>query len=106
MVYKLQSPYSEVQCFALVTLAQNTIILTGAAMASAIGAHGLYIIYKVGLFQDSSVEHLSSGLERYKDLQKYFNRRLKATYRRFSNIPDHSVVRPDVCFGFHFMNVP
>ncbi|XP_035847849.1 prolyl endopeptidase-like [Sander lucioperca] len=39
-----------------------------------------------------SVDHLSSGLERYKDLQKYFNRRLKATYRRFSNIPDYSVV--------------
>ncbi|XP_040904987.1 prolyl endopeptidase-like [Toxotes jaculatrix] len=41
---------------------------------------------------ESSVDHVSSGLERYKDLQKYFNRRLKATYRRFSNIPDHSVV--------------
>ncbi|XP_053188710.1 prolyl endopeptidase-like [Scomber japonicus] len=39
-----------------------------------------------------TVDHLSSGLERYKDLQKYFNRRLKATYHRFSNIPDHSVV--------------
>ncbi|KAK1905996.1 Prolyl endopeptidase-like [Dissostichus eleginoides] len=32
------------------------------------------------------------GLERYKDLQKYFNRRLKAAYHRFSNIPDHSLV--------------
>ncbi|XP_041803268.1 prolyl endopeptidase-like [Chelmon rostratus] len=41
---------------------------------------------------DSSVDHLSSGLERYKDLQKYFKRRLKATYHRFSDIPDHSVV--------------
>ncbi|XP_073338461.1 prolyl endopeptidase-like isoform X2 [Pagrus major] len=41
---------------------------------------------------ESSVDHLNTGLERYKDLQKYFNRRLKATYRRFSNIPDHSVV--------------
>ncbi|XP_034754363.1 prolyl endopeptidase-like [Etheostoma cragini] len=39
-----------------------------------------------------SVDPLSSGLERYKDLQKYFNKRLKATYRRFSHIPDHSVV--------------
>ncbi|XP_028458530.1 prolyl endopeptidase-like isoform X2 [Perca flavescens] len=39
-----------------------------------------------------SVDHLRSGLERYKDLQKYFNRRLKATYRKFSNIPDYSVV--------------
>ncbi|XP_054455840.1 prolyl endopeptidase-like [Anoplopoma fimbria] len=39
-----------------------------------------------------STDHLSSGLERYKDLQKYFTRRLKATYRRFSNIPDHSLV--------------
>ncbi|XP_008296298.1 prolyl endopeptidase-like [Stegastes partitus] len=34
----------------------------------------------------------TSGLERYKDLQKYFSRRLKATYRRFSDVPDHSVV--------------
>ncbi|XP_067466635.1 prolyl endopeptidase-like isoform X1 [Thunnus thynnus] len=42
---------------------------------------------------DSSVDHLSTGLERYKDLQKYFTRRLKATYHRFSNIPDHSVLR-------------
>uniref|UniRef100_UPI0037E8CC89 prolyl endopeptidase-like n=1 Tax=Semicossyphus pulcher TaxID=241346 RepID=UPI0037E8CC89 len=41
---------------------------------------------------NSSVDRHSCGLERYKDLQKYFNRRLKATYRRFSNIPDHSVV--------------
>ncbi|KAM9344517.1 prolyl endopeptidase-like [Symphorus nematophorus] len=41
---------------------------------------------------DSSVDRLSSGLERYEDLQRYFNRRLKATYRRFSNILDHSVV--------------
>ncbi|XP_069549094.1 prolyl endopeptidase-like [Brachyistius frenatus] len=40
----------------------------------------------------SSSDHLSSGLERYKDLQKYFRKRLKATYRRFSNIPDYSVV--------------
>ncbi|XP_068423884.1 prolyl endopeptidase-like isoform X2 [Clinocottus analis] len=41
---------------------------------------------------NSSIDHLSSGLERYKDLQKYFNRRLKATYRRFSNVLDHSPV--------------
>ncbi|XP_042357627.1 prolyl endopeptidase-like [Plectropomus leopardus] len=40
----------------------------------------------------SSADHLSSGIERYKDLQKYFYKRLKATYRRFSNIPDYSVV--------------
>ncbi|XP_071336258.1 prolyl endopeptidase-like isoform X3 [Trachinotus anak] len=40
----------------------------------------------------SSSDQLGSGLEKYKDLQKYFYRRLKATYRRFSNIPDHSVV--------------
>ncbi|XP_023134272.2 prolyl endopeptidase-like isoform X1 [Amphiprion ocellaris] len=46
----------------------------------------------------SSADHLSSGLERYKDLQKYFSRRLKAAYRRFSNIPDHSMV-----FGHHHM---
>ncbi|KAI3363378.1 hypothetical protein L3Q82_011996, partial [Scortum barcoo] len=41
---------------------------------------------------DSSVDHFSSELERYKDLQNYFHRRLKAAYRRFSNIPDHSLV--------------
>ncbi|XP_070697693.1 prolyl endopeptidase-like [Pempheris klunzingeri] len=40
----------------------------------------------------SSVDHLSHGLERYKDLQKYFSRRLRAAYRRFSNTPDQSVV--------------
>ncbi|XP_040034180.2 prolyl endopeptidase-like [Gasterosteus aculeatus] len=42
---------------------------------------------------NSSIDHPSSGLEKYKDLQKYFNRRLKATYRRFSHAPDHSSVR-------------
>ncbi|KAK2824508.1 hypothetical protein Q5P01_021683 [Channa striata] len=41
---------------------------------------------------NSSVDHLSSGLERYKHLQKYFCRRLKAAYFRFSDIPDTSVV--------------
>ncbi|XP_035462772.2 prolyl endopeptidase-like isoform X2 [Scophthalmus maximus] len=41
---------------------------------------------------NSSAEHLSSGLEKYKDLQIYFNRRLRATHHRFSNIPDYSVV--------------
>ncbi|XP_039994577.1 prolyl endopeptidase-like [Xiphias gladius] len=41
---------------------------------------------------NSSVDHLSSGLESYRDLQKCFKRRLKAIYRRFSNIPDYSVV--------------
>uniref|UniRef100_UPI003AAD8D24 prolyl endopeptidase-like n=1 Tax=Centroberyx gerrardi TaxID=166262 RepID=UPI003AAD8D24 len=41
---------------------------------------------------NSAVESLSPGLERYKDLQKYFNRRLRATYSRFSDIPDNSVV--------------
>lgn len=41
---------------------------------------------------NSSVGHLNSGPERYKDLQRYFSRRLKAIYHRFSNIPDHSVV--------------
>ncbi|XP_056291507.1 prolyl endopeptidase-like isoform X2 [Pseudoliparis swirei] len=45
---------------------------------------------------NSSVDQLSSGLEKYKDLQKYFNKRLKATYRRFSNVPDHSLV-----YGHH-----
>lgn len=57
----------------------------------------LSIIYKAVLFKDtsnSSVDHLSSGLESYRDLQKCFKRRLKAIYRRFSNIPDYSVVRP------------
>lgn len=65
-------------------------------------------IYKVVLFQDtseSSVDHLSAGLERYKHLQKYFNRRLKATYHQFSSIPDHSMVRPAFCFLYlnHFI---
>ncbi|XP_022054528.2 prolyl endopeptidase-like [Acanthochromis polyacanthus] len=46
----------------------------------------------------SSADHLSSGLEKYKDLQKYFSRRLKAAYHRFSNVPDHSMV-----FGHHHM---
>ncbi|KAM9847958.1 prolyl endopeptidase-like [Aulostomus maculatus] len=41
----------------------------------------------------SSLDHLSCGLERYKDLQMYFRRRLKATHHRFFNIPDPSVVR-------------
>ncbi|XP_074532550.1 prolyl endopeptidase-like [Halichoeres trimaculatus] len=40
----------------------------------------------------SSVDQLSSGQEMYKDLQKYFNRRLKAVYRRFSDLPDDSVI--------------
>ncbi|XP_072246795.1 prolyl endopeptidase-like isoform X2 [Leuresthes tenuis] len=40
----------------------------------------------------SSVHELSSGIDKYKDLQKYFVRRLKATYHRFSNIADQSVV--------------
>ncbi|XP_034093995.1 prolyl endopeptidase-like [Gymnodraco acuticeps] len=41
---------------------------------------------------NSPDHHRSSGLERYKDLQKYFNRRLKAAHHRFSHIPDHSLV--------------
>ncbi|KAM9364107.1 prolyl endopeptidase-like [Pholidichthys leucotaenia] len=45
-----------------------------------------------------SADHVCSGLEKYKDLQKYFCRRLKAAYRRFSNIPDHSVVS-----GHHYI---
>ncbi|XP_035519595.1 prolyl endopeptidase-like [Morone saxatilis] len=36
----------------------------------------------------SSADHL----ERYKELQRYFKRRLTATYHKFSNIPDHSAV--------------
>lgn len=47
-----------------------------------------------------SVDNLSSGLERYKDLKRYFSRRLRATYKRFSNIPDHSVVSSDPYFWF------
>lgn len=112
MVYKLQSSYLMVQCIKPVTLAQDTRILIETAMTLAICKlmvavlnvliFFFFIILNV-LFQDTSnpsVDHLSSGLERYKDLQKYFNRRLKATYRRFSNIPDYSVVRPAFCFGF------
>ncbi|KAF7662440.1 hypothetical protein LDENG_00234740 [Lucifuga dentata] len=45
---------------------------------------------------ESSVDHLNIGLEKYKNLQKYFNRRLRATYSRFSNIPNDSVV-----YGHH-----
>ncbi|XP_034537759.1 prolyl endopeptidase-like [Notolabrus celidotus] len=41
---------------------------------------------------NSSVNQLSPGLERYKDFQKYFNRRLNAIYHRFSDLPDHSVI--------------
>ncbi|KAM3863381.1 prolyl endopeptidase-like [Diretmus argenteus] len=40
----------------------------------------------------------SCGLERYKDLQRYFKGRLRATYSRFSNIPNNSVV----C-GHHYL---
>nr|XP_020505892.1 prolyl endopeptidase-like [Labrus bergylta] len=40
----------------------------------------------------NSVDNPCAGLERYKDLQRYFKRRLKAAYRRFSNIPVDSVV--------------
>ncbi|XP_028324862.1 prolyl endopeptidase-like isoform X2 [Gouania willdenowi] len=41
---------------------------------------------------ETSAVDFSSGLERYKDLQNVFRRRLKATYQRFSNIADQSVV--------------
>ncbi|XP_060943685.1 prolyl endopeptidase-like isoform X2 [Limanda limanda] len=40
----------------------------------------------------SPAEGLSSGLETYKVLQKYFNKRLRAMYRRISSTTDHSVV--------------
>ncbi|XP_054655413.1 prolyl endopeptidase-like isoform X2 [Dunckerocampus dactyliophorus] len=40
----------------------------------------------------TSVDHLNPGLERYKDLQAYFKRHLKATYSRFSNTLDYSEV--------------
>ncbi|XP_068597740.1 prolyl endopeptidase-like [Brachionichthys hirsutus] len=46
---------------------------------------------------DSSVDSFISGFERYRDLKKYFNRTLKATYRRFYNTPDHS----EVCGHHH-----
>ncbi|KAG7512974.1 prolyl endopeptidase-like [Solea senegalensis] len=39
-----------------------------------------------------SDDHLSPGLQKYKDLQNYFKKRLKAAYRRFSSTQDHSVV--------------
>ncbi|XP_029030662.1 prolyl endopeptidase-like isoform X2 [Betta splendens] len=39
-----------------------------------------------------SHDYLSPGLERYKDLQRYFRRRLRATYQRFSNTSHRSVV--------------
>ncbi|XP_056148262.1 prolyl endopeptidase-like [Lampris incognitus] len=44
----------------------------------------------------SPAESSHSSLERYKDLQRYFNRRIRATYRRFSDIPDNSLV-----YGLH-----
>ncbi|XP_041867020.1 prolyl endopeptidase-like [Melanotaenia boesemani] len=44
----------------------------------------------------STSGHLISGIDKYKDLQKYFIRKLKAVYHRFSDIPDHSVV-----YGHH-----
>ncbi|XP_029961762.1 prolyl endopeptidase-like [Salarias fasciatus] len=40
----------------------------------------------------SSADRSSSVLERYKDAQKYFRRRLEATYHRFSNTADHTVI--------------
>ncbi|CAG6016614.1 unnamed protein product [Menidia menidia] len=40
----------------------------------------------------SSADHPSSETDKYKHLQKYFVRRLKATYRRFANIPNYSEV--------------
>nr|XP_057915020.1 prolyl endopeptidase-like [Doryrhamphus excisus] len=46
----------------------------------------------------TSVANLSPGLERYKDLQVYFKRHLKATYSRFSNTLDHSEV-----YGRHYV---
>ncbi|XP_061692586.1 prolyl endopeptidase-like [Syngnathoides biaculeatus] len=41
---------------------------------------------------DATLDHVSRGLERYKDLQTYFKRHLKATYSRFRNVADHSAV--------------
>ncbi|XP_061600921.1 prolyl endopeptidase-like isoform X2 [Cololabis saira] len=46
----------------------------------------------------SSANHFGSGTERYKDLQKYFIKKLKATYRRFSNI-----YNPSMVCGHHHM---
>ncbi|XP_011601454.2 prolyl endopeptidase-like [Takifugu rubripes] len=40
----------------------------------------------------SSVDSFTNNLEKYRDLAKYFSRRLKASYKRFSNIPDFSVI--------------
>ncbi|XP_029377377.1 prolyl endopeptidase-like isoform X2 [Echeneis naucrates] len=56
---------------------------------------GLHFAVHRRYTSDTSVstrDQLGSGLERYKDLQRYFYRRLKAIYHRFANIPDHSVV--------------
>ncbi|XP_034040600.1 prolyl endopeptidase-like isoform X2 [Thalassophryne amazonica] len=41
---------------------------------------------------DTPADYLTSGIEEYKDLQKYFSRRLRATYRKFSSVPDNSMV--------------
>uniref|UniRef100_A0A1A7XAG4 Prolyl endopeptidase n=2 Tax=Iconisemion striatum TaxID=60296 RepID=A0A1A7XAG4_9TELE len=44
----------------------------------------------------STGDNLSSAADKYRNLQKYFVRRLKATYQSFSKTPDHSVV-----YGHH-----
>lgn len=41
----------------------------------------------------SSTNNLSCGVEPYEDLKRHFERRLRAAYKRFSNIPDYSSVR-------------
>uniref|UniRef100_A0A3Q2YU44 Prolyl endopeptidase n=1 Tax=Hippocampus comes TaxID=109280 RepID=A0A3Q2YU44_HIPCM len=43
-------------------------------------------------FQEIPSDRFSRDLERYKDLKACFKRHLKATYGRFSDVPDHSVV--------------
>ncbi|XP_049591717.1 prolyl endopeptidase-like [Syngnathus scovelli] len=42
--------------------------------------------------KERSLDHHCRDLERYRDLKVCFKRHLKATYRKFSNIPDHSAV--------------
>ncbi|XP_061646940.1 prolyl endopeptidase-like [Phyllopteryx taeniolatus] len=41
---------------------------------------------------DTPLDHISRGLERYKDLKTHFKRHLKAIYSRFTDVADHSAV--------------
>ncbi|XP_075902331.1 prolyl endopeptidase-like [Nelusetta ayraudi] len=46
----------------------------------------------VSVASDSSTNTPNSGLQRYEPLKRDLERRLRAAYKRFSNVPDHSLV--------------